>query len=210
MNAENLLIVFAKNILLGKVKTRLAKTIGDTGAFQVYKYLVEVTEQETNQVENCDIHIYWTDTIIDTKWKNAKHFIQEGDGLGERMSNAFQHAFDMGYKRVIGIGSDLPDLSAKIMREAIELLQQTDTVFGPSEDGGYYLLGMKTVHSEVFEGKAWSTERVLPDTLTELEEAGISYKLLPTLNDIDNLEDLKSSSIKNQFKHLYDLSESDE
>ena len=206
MKSEKLLIVFVKNILLGKVKTRLAQTIGDMGAFEVYKELVEITETETNRIEGVDIHIYFSDQVIESKWPSKPKFIQEGADLGERMKNAFQNGFDLGYKRIIGVGSDLPDLSADIMEEGLESLLDVDTVFGPAEDGGYYLLGMNQMIDCVFDNKEWSTENLLENTLEDLNSNSFTFKLLSELNDIDNIEDLKASSVSNKFKHFYELS----
>ena len=206
MTSENLLIVFVKNILLGKVKTRLAKTIGDFGAFEVYKELVEITELETNRLENCDVHIYFSDIAIESKWPGKSKFVQEGETLGERMENAFKNGFDQGYKKIIGIGSDLPDLNADVMLEGFQALEEMQTVFGPSEDGGYYLIGMTSLHNCIFEGKSWSTDKLLGETLDDLKKNQISVSLLEELKDIDNIEDLKSSSVSSKFTHYYDLS----
>jgi rSAM/selenodomain-associated transferase 1 len=205
MKSEKLLIVFVKNILLGKVKTRLAKTIGDFGAFEVYKELVDITESETARIEGVDVHIYFSDQVIESKWPGKEKFVQVGDDLGQRMKQAFEHGFKAGYKRIIGVGSDLPDLSADIMEEGLEALVDDDTVFGPSEDGGYYLVGMNQMIASIFENKEWSTEGLLDATRKELSDEGYSIKLLTELNDIDNVEDLKASSVSNKFKHLYEL-----
>ncbi|OFZ41347.1 MAG: hypothetical protein A3D92_16890 [Bacteroidetes bacterium RIFCSPHIGHO2_02_FULL_44_7] len=199
---KNLVLVFAKNILLGKVKTRLAATIGDQNAFEVYKHLVEITERETKRLEDTAVHIWFSDVVIGEKWPNAPKFVQHGADLGERMSAAFQHGFAAGYERIIGIGSDLPDLTAEIMQEGLDALDAFDTVFGPAEDGGYYLLGMKKIQPLIFEDQAWSTSALLQDTLSVLSTAKISSKLLQPLNDIDNLEDLKASSIAHRFEAL--------
>ncbi len=206
MKSEKLLIVFVKNILLGKVKTRLAKSIGDFGAFEVYKELVAITEAETDRIKDVDVHIYFSDQVIESKWPDKPKFVQEGADLGERMKNAFQNGFNMGYKRVIGVGSDLPDLSADIMNEGLETLVDADTVFGPSEDGGYYLVGMNRMIDCIFDNKEWSTEGLLAATQEDLTANSYSFKLLSELNDIDNIEDLKASSVSNKFKQYYELS----
>ena len=157
--SENLVIVFAKNIILGKVKTRLAKTVGDNAAFDVYKHLIDITERETLRMENCDVHVYFSDTVINAKWSNNDKFVQEGNDLGERMQHAFKQSFDSGYERVIGVGSDLPDLNAEIMTEALNKLKNHDTVFGPSEDGGYYIIGMNKLIPQIFENKLLSWKK---------------------------------------------------
>ncbi len=199
---KNLLIIFVKNIVLGKVKTRLAKTVGNDAAFQVYKYLVEITEKETENLEDFDKHIYFSDVVIDTKWKNDKKFVQKGNDLGQRMKNAFQHGFDLGYENIIGLGSDLPDLTKNEIDAGLAVLKEKDVVFGPATDGGYYLIGMNKMFPSIFENKPWSTNILLKETLNELENQSISFGLIKELNDIDTFEDLKSSSIKDKFKHL--------
>ena len=108
--SKNLLIVFVKNIILGKVKTRLAKSIGDVGAFNVYYELFTITEKASKKVD-VDRYIYFSDVIIPSKWEGDKKFVQEGENLGIRMQNAFQNGFDEGYDNVILIGSDLPNIS---------------------------------------------------------------------------------------------------
>ncbi len=193
---KNLLIIFAKNILFGKVKTRLAQTIGDVNAFDVYKYLVQRTEENTSQLNDCDIHIYFSDLIIETKWEKHSKFIQKGNDLGERMKNAFQNSFEKGYQKVVGIGTDIPDLSSEIIYQAFEELDFSDTVFGPAEDGGYYLLGMKKLHHIIFDNKEWSTPTLLKKTFHELKQNSISTSILAELNDIDTVEDLEKSSIR--------------
>lgn len=201
MKHSNLLIVFVKNIRLGKVKTRLAKSIGDDAAFEIYKHLVEITETETKKVENCDIHIYFSDVIIETKWQGFSKFVQiEGD-LGDKMKNAFEKGFEMGYTSIVGVGSDLPNLNGSIIEKGFEELQNVPVVFGPAEDGGYYLIGMNSLQSCIFEHKPWSTNQLLSITLEELKENKINVNLLEELNDIDTLEDLRKSDLNEKFKH---------
>ena len=199
-----LLIVFVKNIILGKVKTRLAKTVGDNLAFKVYKELVDVTETASLRVK-ADKHIYFSDVVINSKWADELKFVQEGGDLGERMQNAFEKGFEEGYKRIILIGSDLPDISPSIIEDGFDVLEKNEVVFGPAEDGGYYLVGMTSPQFSVFQNKKWSTEGLLENTLSELNEKNIKTTLLQTLNDIDTFEDLKSSKLYNDKKfHLLD------
>lgn len=205
-SSKKLLIVFVKNSQLGHVKTRLAKTIGEQAAFEVYQELVAITEEQTSLVEEVDVHIYFSKEIVEEQWPEHLKFVQEGSDLGARMQNAFQYGFDLGYTQIIGVGSDLPDLSAELMKEGLDSLENSTTVFGPAEDGGYYLIGMNQMVNCVFENKEWSTESLLSSTLKELTQKDISHSTLKTLNDIDNLEDLKASSVSHKFKHYYELS----
>jgi len=189
--SKKLLIIFVKNIKLGKVKTRLAKTVGDDNAFKVYKALVEVTEKATSHLK-VDKRIYFSDAIIDEKWPNDYKAIQKGTDLGERMSHAFQDGFNDGYSEIVLIGSDLPNITKTVIHNGFRSLKQNNVVFGPAEDGGYYLVGMSKFHNCIFENKAWSTSNLLEATLADLKQEKIEVSLIETLNDIDIFEDLQA------------------
>ncbi|WP_347173589.1 TIGR04282 family arsenosugar biosynthesis glycosyltransferase [Polaribacter uvawellassae] len=189
---NDLLIVFVKNIILGKVKTRLAKTIGDVGAFKIYSELVNITEKSTSNI-TADKYIYFSDVIISSKWKGSKKFIQEGKDLGIKMQNAFQSGFNDSYENILLIGSDLPDISKEIIDSAFEKLENNDVIFGPAEDGGYYLIGLSKMIPSVFEDKPWSQSDLLNVTLAELKSQKQTVGLMKTLNDIDTFEDLIAS-----------------
>lgn len=201
---KNLLIVFVKNIILGKVKTRLAKTIGDVGAFQIYHELVAITERESKKV-TADKHIYFSDVIIPSKWEENEKFVQEGKDLGERMKNAFIEGFKKGYQNIIVIGSDLPNISKEVIERGFEELDSNDLVFGPADDGGYYLLGMSQLNTSVFDDKPWSQSALLDVTLQELSEQQKSVSLLETLNDIDTFEDLIASDFYRTSKRAQEI-----
>lgn len=190
---KKLLIVFVKNNILGKVKTRLAKTIGDEAAFEVYKELVAITEKATSTV-GYDKVIYFSDAIEETKWKNSEKRVQFGVDLGARMKNAFSDGFKQGYQSVVLIGSDLPDISSIIIENGFNELEKNNIVFGPAEDGGYYLIGMNQLHAEIFEDKPWSQSNLLKVTLEELKSNKTPFTLIEILNDIDTYEDLITSS----------------
>lgn len=202
MKSSNLLIVFVKNAVIGKAKTRLAKTIGNEAAFEVYKELIAITERETQNVSNCDLHVFFSSEITEDYWLGQIKFVQQGNDLGERMKSAFIHGFDLGYERIVGVGSDLPDLNAKIIEEGFQLLEKNDAAFGPSEDGGYYLIGMSKMIDCIFENKPWSTEELLEITLSELSEKEMNTGLLVELNDIDTIEDLRNSSLRERFSEF--------
>lgn len=200
MNKE-LIIVFVKNIKLGKVKTRLAKTIGNQGAFEVYSELVKVTESATKNTTT-DKRIYFSDAVVDTKWQNDYKTVQEGANLGERMKNAFKKGFADGYQRIVLIGSDLPDINSNHLQDGLKALNKNDVVFGPAIDGGYYLIGLTKMHDFVFNNKPWSEPNLLDVTLNELKQKNISYTLLKALNDIDTFEDLEASAFYKSNKIL--------
>lgn len=194
---KKLLIVFTKNVVLGKVKTRLAKTIGNEKALLVYKKLVDITEKETLKLKNCVLHIYYSDAINEEKWKLLEKKVQQGKDLGEKMQNAFNDGFREGFKQIILIGSDLPTISSTIIQQGFAALENNDIVFGPADDGGYYLIGMKKMYPSIFNNKPWSTEKLLTITLKELTQQKIA--LLTQLNDIDTEADLK------EHKSILDL-----
>ncbi|MBC3845286.1 TIGR04282 family arsenosugar biosynthesis glycosyltransferase [Winogradskyella echinorum] len=198
---DALVIVFVKNIKLGTVKTRLAKTIGDFGAFEVYSELVKITEKATEALD-IDKRIYFSNAVVDTKWQNEFKTVQSGADLGERMLNAFKDGFESGYKRIVLIGSDLPDINSTHIKKGIEALASSDVVFGPAEDGGYYLVGLSKMYSSIFTNKPWSQSNLLEQTLQELHNNKVTVSTLETLNDIDTYEDLIASDFYKSNKKL--------
>ena len=190
--SESLLIIFYSNPRLGKVKTRLAATIGEAKALEVFRALAAHTCSVTAGLE-CDKAVYYSDEIeTDDLWSSEtfmKH-LQQGDDLEERMRNAFRDAFKKEYASVCIIGTDCAELTSDIISEAFERLRTADAVIGPAHDGGYYLLGMKEMFAPVFGNKRWSTQRVLPDTIRDFESASLMVVRLPVLRDVDTREDL--------------------
>ena len=196
---ENLVIVFTRNPELGKVKTRLAKTIGDEGTLNIYKFLLNHTEITIRNID-CDKAIYYSVKIRDNDiWDDKiyqKH-LQEGEDLGLKMLNAFQNAFKSNYNKVVIVGSDLFDLKPKHLEDSFKQLDDHDIVIGPAQDGGYYLLGMKTMNTQVFLNKKWGTSTVFQDTMNNLKNESVF--LLEELNDIDTYDDIKHISELKQF-----------
>ncbi len=189
---NNALIIFIKNPVLGKVKTRLAATIGDVAALEVYKKLLTHT-QKISLVINADKFLFYADFLQkEDEWPNDQFIkqLQKGNDLGERMYNAFVSTFLNKYKKAIIIGSDCIDLSAAVIEDAYLLLDDRDVVIGPAKDGGYYLLGMKKLHQCLFNNISWSTSQVLEQTLATCKSQHLNYTLLPTLSDIDTENDL--------------------
>lgn len=190
MENKSLLLVFSKNPTLGKVKTRLAKTIGKEKALKVYKALLKKTASVLEELE-VDIHLYYSDFIekndlFSTVATQKKR--QTGEQLGERMSNAFRESL-ISYNKVVIIGTDLWTLEIQDIKNAFRALENHAAVLGPSTDGGYYLLGIKEVIPQIFLNKQWGTSSVLPNTLKDLKS--IKYHLLPEKNDIDTFSDLE-------------------
>lgn len=189
---DKVIIVFTKNPALGKVKTRLAKTIGDEKALEIFKILLQHTHTVTSNTTANKL-VFYSDYIpSDDVWKKAGYtqFIQQGIDLGNKMSHAFKKAFELGYKKVIIVGSDCLELTSELLNEAFLVLEKEKVVIGPAKDGGYYLLGMQEHYTRVFENKAWSTETVLKETIEDLLDLKIPYVLIKTLSDIDEEKDL--------------------
>lgn len=185
------LLIFQKNPLLGKVKTRLAATIGEEKALDIYHQLVELTLKEALKT-HFEIFIFYSDFIPVHKPSAMLNYeLQKGNDLGERMKNAFRKVFQLGFNKALIIGTDCPEIKAELVTQAAQLLDAKDLVLGPAEDGGYYLLGMKTLQQEIFEQVAWSTESVLKQTLEKAGRKELKVSLLEMLNDIDTAEDLK-------------------
>lgn len=188
---KNALIIFTRNPELGKCKTRLAKTLGNRAALDIYKYLLQHTANVSKKV-NASRYVFYSETIQQNDIWDCTYFnkkLQEGNNLGERMQNAFEYLLHSGYKNVLVIGSDLLDLSETIIEKGFEKLKTNDIVIGPAEDGGYYLLGMKRRHENIFKNKDWGTQSVRIETLKDLEDCSVS--VLQELNDIDTFEDMK-------------------
>jgi len=198
---KSLVIVFVKNIKLGTVKTRLAKTIGNYGAFEVYTELVKITEKATQNLA-IDKRIYFSNAIVNNQWKDEFKTVQQGGDLGERMLNAFEDGFNDGYDRIVLIGSDLPDINSNHIVNGLNALDANDIVFGPAEDGGYYLVGMSQLVPQIFQNKPWSQPNLLKTTLEELNHNNTSVGLLEVLNDIDTYEDLLTSNFYKNNKKL--------
>lgn len=191
------LILFVRNPEIGKVKTRLARDIGDEKALMVYEKLLNRTLEISFPIR-CPKFVYYDEAINPNDLWNVSGYIkkvQEGEDLGERMFNAFKDLFYLGFEKIIVIGSDCFDLKTEIIEDGFRLLNTNKVVIGPASDGGYYLLGMNMLIQELFFEKAWSTDQVMQQTIHELHRMSISYGLLPELNDIDDIEDLRASGI---------------
>lgn len=184
------LLIFIKNPTLGKVKTRLASTVGEERALQIYLALLQHTRRIA---QSLPVHrqLFYSDYIdLADEWPlvDFEKRMQAPGSLGERMAQAFQEAFVQA-DRVVIIGSDCASLSKEVVTTAFDLLHHHDFVIGPALDGGYYLLGMRSFFPEVFEKIAWSTVEVFPATLERIKALGKTHALLPTLSDIDYEED---------------------
>lgn len=156
-----------------------------------------------------DTYIFYTasdDLNIIKKWVNREfnYVQQKGENLGEKMSNAFEYLFEQKYSNVVIVGSDIPDLSVDVIKDAFEYLENNEIVISPSDDGGYSLLGMNKYYPSLFMNIEWSTSTVLDSTINIIRNQGAKLHLTNELKDIDTEKELKNwiSNSKN-----YDLIE---
>lgn len=202
---DKALIIFIKNPIKGKVKTRIARTVGDDKALEIYLQLSKITRDNALLLRGVTVYLFYDEFINPIDEWSDKYFekhIQKGKDLGERMLNALDFVLKNHTSACI-IGSDCPTLSVEIMQQAFDKLSVFDTILGPSTDGGYYLLGMKNKEIEgksngfsllkdlhhLFDNMVWSTENVLSNTLTRIKENRQTVFLLPELTDIDEEAD---------------------
>ena len=201
--SKKALIIFTRNPELGKVKTRLAKSVGDESALEIYKFLLKHTVAITKNL-NVDKYVFYSENIHrDDIWDSEifRKKLQTGTDLGEKMQNAFSELFEMGYEKVLIVGSDIFELDQSDIENAFEVLQTTETVIGPATDGGYYLLGMKELNAAIFQNKNWGTATVLEETLADLRQK--KYVLLEERNDVDYYQDIKEIDAFQQFLPPY-------
>lgn len=184
------LIIFVRRPELGLVKTRIAAEVGDELALSVYTELLRHTRNVAEQVD-CDRLLFYTDEVVtDDEWSHElfnKHIQVEGD-LGQRMMSAFETAL-RDHEQVIIIGSDCAQLSADIIVDAFSTLDDHDAVIGPTYDGGYYLLGLKSMEPTIFQNMVWSTDTVCAETINRLQKANKDCAKISTLSDIDHWSD---------------------
>lgn len=198
------IIIFVKNPEIGKVKTRLASTLGDQKALDIYIDLMKYTSELTRQVK-ADRYVFYSSNIPETDeiWPESYFHkqLQKGENLGERMLNAFKTLFSKRYDKIVIIGSDCAELESEHIKEAFEQLEQVDAVIGPAKDGGYYLLGLSELIEALFKNKMWSADSVFDSTLSDFMAHHLIWHELPILSDIDNEEDWKMHAIKLLLKN---------
>lgn len=189
------LLIFAKKPELGKVKTRLAKDIGDDKALAIYKQLLAYTFDVAAQSKVHTIACFTQEdkVTLDAIAHDGFYKQEQGD-LGHKMYQAFVHGKEQGFDKTVIIGTDCADLTKEIIEEAFLKLETHDVVIGPAMDGGYYLIGTKNPLLYLFQNIDWSTEKVLSQTLDAIKANDHTVCLLEELSDIDNVNDLRSKT----------------
>ena len=205
-----LLVVVAKAPVPGEVKTRLVPHFSPAQAAELFRCFLQDRIEEMGQLKGIDLAVAFTpaearETFARITGNGFKLFSQKGEGLGQRLNNVFIENLARGYDAVSIIDSDTPDLPGATVEQSFRILMsgKADAVYGPCDDGGYYLVGMRRPHPELFENIPWSTEAVLNITLKRAAGLGIKTKLLPGWNDLDTFEDLLDfyAEHKNQSSH---------
>ncbi|MBN3519159.1 TIGR04282 family arsenosugar biosynthesis glycosyltransferase [Algoriphagus lutimaris] len=184
------IIIFQKNLIPGRVKSRIAEMVGDQKALEIYQVLVNYTHQQVEHLE-CKKLLYFSD-YVENSFENDKEyqvFIQSSGDLGQKMGDAFKDQFENGFDQLLIIGTDCAEITLEVIEKAFEKLENSEVVIGPAKDGGYYLLGMKRFISGLFYDIPWSSAEVFNQTCSYLITHQISFDLLPTLSDVDYLED---------------------
>ncbi len=212
----NILLYFVKYPTPGKVKTRLAKTVGVQEAARLYRELAEKNLRviaSLHQRNICDLVIAFDPLEKKEDFKrwlsvSCEYLPQCGEGLSERLTNTFREAFQKGGKRVMALGSDTLNLTPDIIEDGFEALKSKDVVVGPAEDGGYYLIGLSCFRPELFEGITWSTSEVLDQTYKLIRQLNLSYQSLCLLEDLDEIENSPARAGQGEkYGHIFDSSE---
>ena len=199
---DRCLLFFIKNPEKGRVKTRLASAVGDEMAVKLYgRFLLEMLFTLNGGTFLFYLCYYPENALNDLKDWLGDHYLympQMGENLGERMKNGFLEAFSMNFKRVVLVGSDIPDLPLDFIEEAFNSLQEQDGVIGPSLDGGYYLIGFKnkSFSPRAFDKIRWGTGSVFEETMNVLNQEGLTVHTLQPLRDIDTVEDLRIRELR--------------
>ncbi len=199
------LVVFAKFPQPGRVKTRLAETIGPEKACQLYRAWVPPFIQYLSKHHHKEISIEIalappeSDSVTEESMlENARNWIpekvdwgfQSGTGLGERLTRAFEYQFEHGWTQVFAIGTDSPQIPWPSFLRCFNLLKDCDLVLGPTEDGGYYTVGMKKRPGDLFREIRWSSPLTLKDTRLSAQNLGWTVGIGPLEYDLDTIEDL--------------------
>lgn len=186
------LIVFAKAPILGAVKSRIAISVGNHLALEIYQSLLRRVFDSLKCIPHVEIRVTPDDSSKDFPIHNGQpwNFKPQGGGnLGERLAAAFAETFAAKIERAVIIGSDCPEVSEADINLAWNALEISDLVLGPAVDGGYWLIGLRKPCSGLFEQIDWSSNKVLEQTLSRAKVSGLSVHLLRELSDIDTIED---------------------
>lgn len=195
------LVVMAKAPREGEVKTRLFGALSPEEAKRLYIAFLSDTfalmEEVMEEREELTLALCYTpegaeEAFEEVEREGSLMMPQRGGDLGERLANCFADLFGMGFETVVVIGADSPTLPGENVFDAFECFEtDDDVVIGPTEDGGYYLIGMRKLHRRIFEDIPWSAAGALDATMERAKEAELDLVLLPEWHDVDTPEDLE-------------------
>jgi rSAM/selenodomain-associated transferase 1 len=195
------LLVFARLPELGKVKTRLAESIGAEKALAVYSAMLrDVLHAIGESRDETEVEIAWAPSerangeVLREAFGSHTLVMQTGSNLGDRLSMAFSERFFFHRtQKVIAIGVDEPHISRELVDHAFGLLDSCEWVIGPAIDGGYYLIGCRAAvfNPMIFSDMPWGTSSVMSQTLERIRDWELTTALLPARYDIDVIEDLQ-------------------
>jgi hypothetical protein len=195
---DKALLIFAKQPLPGKVKTRLSPPFTYQAAADIYDCMLSDTLVKVAEVSGVEGLLFFEPSygaagFFRENFPGIRAFPQQGAGLGERLEKAFETAFSLGFESAAAIGTDSPDLPLPYLEESFRLLEAggADAVFGPAADGGYYLVALRRYYPGLFRNIPWSTNQVLERSLAAATTLGLQVACLPVWHDMDTFEDLQ-------------------
>jgi len=194
---DNALIVFVKNPEPGKVKTRIAKTVGNDKAISIYNELLHFTAKIAKGVD-CERYVFYFPLVLEDDMFDSAYFhkdLQIKGDLGQKMQAAFSKILSK-HKHAVIIGSDCAELTSADIQRSFDELEENDVAIGPAKDGGYYLLGMNDLQLFLFRDMPWSEDSLLDESIIRIQDRGLNYSLLNIKSDIDYIEDWE------KHKHL--------
>ena len=187
-----MIALFAKAPVAGAVKTRLQPHLTPDQSASLHAALVADVWEKLGELHDAGRWLYSDEAHSRLAELAQGQLRPQSDGdLGIRMLRCFEHLTAEGYGRMLIVGADSPTLPPAYLRMGFELLTQVDAILGPSEDGGYYAVGCRRPHPEMFSGVEWSTGRTFEQTEAAFDRAGFSFARLPVWYDIDTFEDLR-------------------
>lgn len=196
MRGDDALILMGKAPAPGKVKTRMCPPLSPREAAEFYACLLADAAGEAATLRGVRRYLFYAPPrgkayFLAGPFSAFRLRVQEGGDLGERMTRAAGEAFADGARSVVLIGADCPALSTARVRSAFrELADGAGAVFGPADDGGFYLAGLNAPVPSLFGGVVWGNPTVLEEVLSRCRRAGITYALLHVESDVDTGEDL--------------------
>jgi len=203
---KNALLIFARQPVPGKVKTRLSPPLFPEEAADLYGCMLGDVLAMAASLPDVEKYLFYDGGEESLEYFKGRVsgmtcIPQRGKDLGERMAEALRDVISQGKRAAVIIGTDSPDLPSALIEDAFGRLERGDlgVVVGPSEDGGYYLVGMTRLHCELFRDISWSSDKVLEETMKRASDAGIAISLLPMWRDVDTAADLERPELRDEM-----------